>query len=160
MFQNILVAVDGSRDAEQALTHAIDLAEGEHARLSLVTVVEPLPWGAYMTPGAPVDQLTEEALAEGRAIVKRASDRVPAGLHLTTRLIDDQSVRGALVRQIADGHHDLIVIGSRGRGEARSVLLGSISHYVLNHSPVPVLTVHAQPHRPASSVIAATAAAA
>ncbi len=144
MFQNILVAVDGSRDAEQALTHAIDLAESEHARLSVVTVVEPLPWGAYMAPGAPVGQLTEEALAEGQAIVKRASDRVPAGLHLTTRLIDDQSVRGALVRQIADGHHDLIVIGSRGRGEARSVLLGSISHYVLNHRPVPVLTVHAR----------------
>ena len=143
MFENILVAVDGSQDADQALTHAIDLAESEHARLSVVTVVEHLPWGAYMVPGAPVDELTEDALAEGQAIVKRAGDRVPAGLPVTTLLLSEPSIRSALVRQITDGQHDLVVIGSRGRGEARSLLLGSISHYVLNHSPVPVLTVHA-----------------
>jgi nucleotide-binding universal stress UspA family protein len=142
MFQNILVAVDGSADADQALTHAIDLAESEHAQLSLVTVVDPLPWGAYMAPGAPVGELSEDALLEAQAIVKQAGERVPAGLHVTTRLISDQPIRNALIRQITDGDHDLVVIGSRGRGEARSLLLGSISHYVLNHSPVPVLTVH------------------
>ena len=65
MFQNILVAVDGSADADQALTHAIDLAESEHAQLSLVTVVDPLPWGVYMVPGAPIGELTEDALLDG-----------------------------------------------------------------------------------------------
>lgn len=158
MFQNILVAVDGSPDADQALTHAIDLAESEHARLSLVTVVEPLPWGAYVAPGAPIGELTEAALAQGQAIIKHAGDRVPAGLHVTTRLLSDQPIQNALVRQITDGHHDLVVIGSRGRGEARSLLLGSISHHVLNHSPVPVLTVHAQQRQGVGTVTATIAA--
>ena len=135
MFQNILVAADGSRDADQALTQAIDLAESEHARLSLVTVVDPLPWGAYMAPGAPVGELTEDALAEGQAIIKQAADRVPAGLHATTRLLGDQPIQNALVRQITDGHHDLVVIGSRGRGEAP--LAPAWQHQPLRPEPQP-----------------------
>jgi nucleotide-binding universal stress UspA family protein len=39
MFHNILVPVDGSSDADQALTQAIDLAECEHASLTLLTIV-------------------------------------------------------------------------------------------------------------------------
>ena len=58
-------------------------------------------------------------------------------------MLSGEPVRSALVSQIAAGAHDLVVMGSRGRGALRSVLLGSVSHYVLHHSPVPVLIVHA-----------------
>jgi nucleotide-binding universal stress UspA family protein len=47
-----------------------------------------------------------------------------------------------LLKQIAEGQHDLVVMGSRGRGAVRSALLGSVSHHVLHHSDVPVLIVH------------------
>jgi nucleotide-binding universal stress UspA family protein len=60
-------------------------------------------------------------------------------------VLSEQPVRVALCRQIADGDHDLVVMGSRGRGAVRAALLGSVSHYVLHHSPVPVLIVHADP---------------
>jgi len=64
----------------------------------------------------------------------------------------------ALIRQFKDGQHDLVVMGSRGRGAVRSALLGSASHYVLNHSPVPVLIVHAEQSPEARALETATAA--
>jgi nucleotide-binding universal stress UspA family protein len=59
-------------------------------------------------------------------------------------VLSREPVRTALMRQIEQGRHDLVVMGSRGRGALRSALLGSVSHYVLHHSPAPVLIVHAE----------------
>jgi nucleotide-binding universal stress UspA family protein len=146
MFHNILVAVDGSPDAEQALTEAIDLAESEHTRLTLITAVSQVPATAYGVAGVPVGQLLEDAHVEAEAILRRARERVPDGVFVTA-VLSEQPIRVALSRQIADGHHDLVVMGSRGRGAVRAALLGSVSHYVLHHSPIPVLIVHADRSR-------------
>jgi nucleotide-binding universal stress UspA family protein len=142
MFHNILVAVDGSPHADQALTHAIDLAESEHARLTLITAIAELPPTTFLTAGGVAGTLVADTRAEADAIVRHARDRIPADLPVTT-LLTEEPIRLGLIRQIKDGHHDLVVMGSRGRGAVRATLLGSVSHYVLHHSPVPVLIVHA-----------------
>jgi nucleotide-binding universal stress UspA family protein len=145
MFHNILVAVDGSQHADQALSHAIDLAESEHARLTLMTAVVAPPTVTYFgASGEVVGALSHDAEAEAKAILRRARDRVPEDVSVTT-ILSRRSIDMALIRQISDGHHDLVVMGSRGRGAVRSALLGSASHYVLHHSPVPVLIVHDPP---------------
>jgi nucleotide-binding universal stress UspA family protein len=143
MFHNILVAIDGSADADQALAQAIDLAESEHARLTVITAPAPVPATTYLAAGAGevTSKLFEDVHAEAEAILQRARERVPDDLPLTTLLADD-AIRMAVIRQIEDGHHDLVVMGSRGRGAVSATLLGSVSHYVLHHSPVPVLIVH------------------
>jgi nucleotide-binding universal stress UspA family protein len=142
MFHNILVAVDGSVDADEALAHAIDLAESEHTRLTLMTSVAEPPPSAYLIAGEETGHLIENARAQAEAILRRARDRVPDDLPVTT-VVTDQPIKAALICRIKQAHHDLIVMGSRGRGAVRAALLGSASHYVLNHSPVPVLIVHA-----------------
>jgi nucleotide-binding universal stress UspA family protein len=142
VFHNILVAVDGSPDADQALAEAIDLAVAEHTRLTLVTGVAELPPTAYLMPGEETGQLLENAHAQAEAILRQATERVPSDLPVTTVLCD-RPIRCALLNQIKTGGHDLVVMGSRGRGAVRSALLGSVSHYVLNRSRVPVLIVHA-----------------
>ena len=156
MFRNILVAVDGSPDADRALAQAIDLAESEHTHLTLMTAVAHIPASAYLTPA--ISALIADTQAEAQAILRRARDRVPEDLPVTT-ILTDQPIRTALIHQIEAGRHDLVAMGSRGRGAVRSALLGSVSHYVLNHSPVPVLIVHAEHARPDVAPLETAAAA-
>jgi nucleotide-binding universal stress UspA family protein len=157
MFHNILVAVDGSADADAALAHAIDLAQSEHTRLTLMTGVAEIPPTVYLMPGEEAGHLMENARALAEATLQRARDLVPDDLLVTT-ILTEQPIRTALIIRIKEGGHDLVVMGSRGRGAVRAALLGSASHYILHHSPVPVLIVHAD--RPAQARTVDTAAAA
>ncbi|HEX3511967.1 MAG TPA: universal stress protein [Solirubrobacteraceae bacterium] len=144
MFRNILVALDGSPDSDQALIDAIDLAESEHARLTLFSAVTgPRPVAYAGVDGAVAATLLREAESESEALLRTAVERVPAQVSVSTVLSHDP-VRPALLRQLKDGHHDLLVMGSRGRGMLRSMLLGSVSHFALHHSHVPVMIVHAE----------------
>jgi nucleotide-binding universal stress UspA family protein len=147
MFHNILVAIDGSPDADEALKQAIDLAESEHARLTLFSSLVTLPAAAYIgTGGGMAATIAADAEAETEAILRSAVEEIPDQVSVSS-MLSSAPVRPALIRQIKDGAHDLVVMGSRGRGALGSVLLGSVSHYVLNHSPVPVLIVHSDPDR-------------
>jgi nucleotide-binding universal stress UspA family protein len=145
MFRNILVAVDGSPDSDQALAQAIDLATSEHSRLTLFSaVVTPASVGYVGVSGEVAADLSRDAEVETETIIRTAAQRVPGQVSLST-VLSSEPVRPALIHQIETGAHDLVVMGSRGRGSVRSVLLGSVSHYVLHHSRIPVLIVHADP---------------
>ena len=146
MFHNILVAVDGSPDADQALAQAIDLAESEHTPPHRPDRAAAHHRPRVLVPGAPVGELMAGAHAQAKAVLRDARDQIPDDLPVTT-MLTEQPIRIALIRQITDGHHDLVVMGSRGRGAVRSTLLGSVSHHVLHHSPIPVLIVRAD-HTP------------
>jgi nucleotide-binding universal stress UspA family protein len=157
MFHSILVAVDGSADAEQALSQAIDLAESEHARLTLFSAVAVPPAAAYIgASAAAATALLSSAEADAEAILRAAAERVPDGVSVST-VLSRELVRTALIDQIDAGAHDLVAMGSRGRGAVRSALLGSVSHYVLHHSPVPVLIVHAEPASASAGEVEAAA---
>jgi nucleotide-binding universal stress UspA family protein len=144
MFHNILVAVDGSRHAERALGEAIDIAAAGRGRLTiLVAIARPPAWASTPATVAACEPLSHELEHDAVDIIRRAVDRVPDEIPVT-QILTRKPIRNALLRQIADGHHDLLVMGSRGRGAISASLLGSVSHYVLNHSPIPVLIVHAE----------------
>lgn len=143
MFQDILVSVDGSAHADAALTQAIDLAHAWHGRLTILTGVAHVPPLATYGPGAAAAAtLPDDLEAEAEQIITRAAERVPAEIPVRT-ILSQEPIRAALAEEIRDGDHDLIVMGSRGRGALLAMSLGSVSHYVLNHSPIPVLIVHA-----------------
>ena len=140
MFHNILVAVDGSQSSDAALATAIDLAGDEGASLTLIAVATQPRWrftsGPFVVPYPTNDDLEREALH----VVERARARVPDATPVTT-IIQSGAAAKTILERVTSAEHDLVVMGSRGRGPARSLLLGSVSLAVLAHSPVPVLLV-------------------
>lgn len=139
-YRHVLVAYDGSPDAELALAHAVALAQNFRARLALVAVVPPPPPLAWQAPGG-VRQLHDDQRDDLEKQLRAAADRVPDDLSLTTRLLDGHAAQ-ELLRVVREGDHDLIVMGSRGRGRVSAALLGSVSNRVMHDSPVPVMIVH------------------
>lgn len=143
MFHNILVAFDGSSHAERALTEAIDIARGSRARLTIITAVgEPRSGAMIALASGAAAALGPALLREADRTLRAAADRVPDDVSVTT-ILTEEPIRSAIMKRIEQGHHDLVVMGSRGRRAVRSAVLGSVSHHVLHHSPVPVLIVHA-----------------
>jgi nucleotide-binding universal stress UspA family protein len=155
MFRNILVCVDGSAHAERALSEAIDLATAERSRLTILTAIPRPPyWACSPVTAAGIEPLANDLADEAKAALKAAVDRVPDEIPVTT-VLTREPIREALMARIRSGEHDLVVMGSRGRGALSASLLGSVSHYALNHSQVPVLIIHieddARRHRSAGN---------
>jgi nucleotide-binding universal stress UspA family protein len=143
VFRNVLVPVDGSRQAARALSEAIDLATAANARLTVMTCM-PAASRSRITggPALGVDLADlHEAEREYQAMLDAAVDGVPADLPVA-KILRRGRPADAIVAQARAGAHDLIVMGSRGHGDMRSLLLGSVSHQVLHTSPAAVLIVH------------------
>jgi nucleotide-binding universal stress UspA family protein len=137
MFKRILGAWDGSEHAKRALAEAVDLARTQDARLTLLTVAAPLhAWPGYVPPVSQTDLISgaEKIGAEREAFV-------PDGIPVLGRAAAGNPGT-KLIKRAGAANHDLIVMGSRGPGAVRSAFLGSVSHFVLNHTLVPVLIVH------------------
>jgi nucleotide-binding universal stress UspA family protein len=145
MFHNILVCVDGSAHADRALSEAIDLATAENARLTILTAIARPPyWACTPETAGGLGALSSDLHTEAETALQAAVDRVPATTPVT-KILATRPIREVLMDEIRSGRHDLVVMGSRGRGALTASVLGSVSHFALNHSEVPVLIVHAEP---------------
>jgi nucleotide-binding universal stress UspA family protein len=146
VFLNILVAIDDSAHAARALDEALDLARAQRSRLTIIAVASRPAWRYMAGPYAGMMPTQEETDAVAEKTIAAARDRAGDDIPVTT-VVGRGSTAEAILARAREGDHDLIVMGSRGRGAAASAILGSVSHHVLHHGRVPVLIVHA--HRKA-----------
>ncbi len=143
MFKNILVGVDRSEHAQAALREAIDIARTQQSSITVIVAYSTvMPWGPVSPlPQIAVDDFVAGVRLDAQTIADETAALIPKEVKSQVLLVDCPPAQ-ALLDEAATGHHDLIVVGSRGRGDATSLLLGSVSHAVLHHSRVPVLIVH------------------
>jgi nucleotide-binding universal stress UspA family protein len=144
VFLNVLVAVDDSAHAARALDEAIDLARAQRSRLTIIAVASRPAWRYMAGPYAGMMPTQEDVDAAAERTIAAARERAGDDLPVTT-IVGHGSPGEAILARAREGNHDLVVLGSRGRGATASALLGSVSHQVLHHGRVPVLIVHAPP---------------
>lgn len=139
----ILLALDGSPSSDTACELVGSLAWPEGSVIDVTGVVEPV--ADVLTPlvvSAPAVRPLERQTSHE---LKRILDQAVASLEKPTLAVRRRILVGRPGTRIVDAATDtraeLVVVGSRGRGPLRSMLLGSVSAEVVDHAPCPVLVV-------------------
>ncbi|HEY4277175.1 MAG TPA: universal stress protein [Conexibacter sp.] len=145
MFHNILIGIDGSPASDCALEKAVELAADACARITVLTVIAKVPPMVSTFPdAASISQLRTQLETDAASILRKAVARIPDHISVTTQM-SYEPVECALLRYAASGNHDVVIIGTRGRGRLSTALFGSKTSAVVSRCEVPVLVVHAQP---------------
>lgn len=137
MFRNILVAVDGSPITRNVLAAAADLAQHYTAELHCIYVIED-GW----SEGDIARELVIRELEEESGTMLAGFERDLARMGTKAVMHLERGHPGESILAAAkDSGADLIVIGSVGRGQVSRMLSGSVSTFVVSHSPVATLVI-------------------
>lgn len=137
MTSRIVVGVDGSKEARNALVWAVEEARLRGATLDVVHAYSS-PWGYWdapvpLVPLPEVDDFQRKLLDEEVAAVNTNNDVL-----IESVLLNDLPARALIERGKGA---DLLVVGSRGKGGFAGLLLGSVSQQVVHHAPCPVVVI-------------------
>src|SRR5215204_4052583 len=152
----ILLATDGSTEAELAARSAVDLSQKTDSELHLIHVMDVAKVGLSMAvlyseatdpegvklPDPVLEELEQRAKQGGREALDEEVHRVRSagGIVAQSHLMMGE-VEGEIVHLAEDLGAGLIVMGSRGRRGMRRALMGSVSDSVVRHAHCPVMVV-------------------
>jgi len=143
MFKTIVVAIDGSKQAEHALATACDIASKYKSEIHLVHSPElettAIAVGASAVAIAPSP---DKIAAAGKQIMAQAVEQARRqGCTLVECVVGNGDPAEEILNQAEKAKADLIVTGRRGLGGLASMLLGSVSHKVSQNAPCTCMTV-------------------
>jgi nucleotide-binding universal stress UspA family protein len=141
-YRNILIPLDGSHFAEEAIPYARYLARSAGARLHLIMVHEPVPALVGMGETPPLIDLDEKSRDQERNYLATvAGDLLQEQLPVAFRELEG-AAGPALCEEADRIEADLVVMATHGRGAMGRLWLGSVADYLVRHLSVPVLLVH------------------
>lgn len=139
MTQRIVVGIDPSEGAERALRWALDEARLRGADVELVHAVQNHDVPAW--PAIASAPTHEELAAGGEKVLDELLAKVDVEGVSVHREVDSGGAAKLLCQRAADA--DLVVVGTRGLGGFKGLLLGSVTQQVASHAPCPVVIVGA-----------------
>jgi nucleotide-binding universal stress UspA family protein len=136
MFQNIILAYDGSEYSNKALKCAQSIAERFEATLWLVHI---FPHTSDLLGYEDFEKFFAKRKSAGQAVLDTARQK----LGITKLIVKDELHEGpeaeSILRVAENRKADLIVMGTRGLGTLKSFLVGSVSRKVIHHASCPVM---------------------
>ena len=146
MITTVVVPVDGSTTAEQALEPAARLALRLHATLEVVQVFDPAVKNPIVTGAPPIDMRLERDLrANAQKYIVGLAERARngGGLRVETKLLEGK-VTDTLIEYLRSLYNPLVVMTTHGRTGIRRAILGSVTDALVRSLTVPVLTIRAK----------------
>ena len=145
MYTNILLSTDGSDVARKGVKHGIALAKALNAKVTVITVTEPVPvyYGSghapRWMPSQEIDAVSEEFA--GKVLDEAQAMAEQIGISAELLHVPNAHPAAAIIETAKSKGCDLIVMASHGRRGLRKLILGSQTSEVLLNGSVPVLVV-------------------
>jgi len=141
----ILLAVDLSNDSEAAVRAVLSQYRPQDAEVRVLHVLQPITFSPAPQMAASYAPELEQEGGEAKGLVERVAGQLRRAGFSAEAVITKGDTRETIVNTAAEWPADVIVIGSRGKGGLRRLLLGSVAEFVARHAPCSVLIA-----RPAS----------
>ncbi|WP_276352112.1 universal stress protein [Cohnella caldifontis] len=140
LYHHVLAAYDGSEVSLKALRQAVRLADAPGCKLTVAHVLY-RPTYAVEGLGFVMPESVQEKVKEYEdGLIRKAQEEI-ANLPYSEISVLTGPPATAILEHAADQNCDLIVMGSRGLGPFKEMMLGSVSHHVVQQAKCPVLIV-------------------
>ena len=141
MFSKILVPVDGSENSFRALEHAIFLSTKiKEAQITVLYIIEDLP-SLYIYSPKIMEKLRADYEREYTRILERCKEMAnKSGTNINT-VLKEGDPASKIIGYSDMERFDLIIMGSRGMGKFKEMIIGSVSNKVIHHAKSSVMLV-------------------
>ena len=144
LWKRIILPLDGSRTAEAAIPHAVEVAKALDIGISMLQATSLLPYATSVSDESPgvFNQLVEQRQAAAREYLGRVVERIRAeGVRDVPEATSVGDAGAAILDELSAAVDQLVVMATHGRSGVGRWVLGSVTNRVVRHSPGALLVV-------------------